>query len=409
MQKNARNFILDNSFSMSAYWVCSGTVIASLTSYYALPLALSNAITGLTSTLLVLQLLGGFLYTRTRARFAFLRMFNLLWRLFLPLVFFSVLLPKNIGAPVMMVAYFLGIAIFQFACPSQTDWLVSTVEGRVKRDYYSIREMFFMLMFTAVFCTVSMLINHANLTQTHKTGFLAIGVLITVLFCISIVVLFKLPAPETVQTAPLPLRKSFAEPFRNKPFRGVLFTNMLWSFSGMFIGNFAAIYQIRILNLSFTQIMIWSTVANLVRALCTPLMSKIAGHIGWKRAVALCLAILACVALGWMNVTPENIWLLFPILSVLGTLPFSGMGVGFLEMQVDTAPSSARSLYFSVTATMNGLAAFGGSMVCSALIEAIVQLAPATSDSSLRIIFCVGLVGALLSAVLALRIRSDVQ
>ncbi|MEG1639406.1 MAG: hypothetical protein RR284_00615, partial [Ruthenibacterium sp.] len=124
---------------------------------------------------------------------------------------------------------------------------------------------------------------------------------------------------------------------------------------------------------------------------------------------ALCLVILACVALGWMNVTPENIWLLFPILSVLGTLPFSGMGVGFLEMQVDTAPASARSLYFSVTATMNGLAAFGGSMVCSALIEAIVQLAPATSDSSLRIIFCVGLVGALLSAVLALRIRSDVQ
>lgn len=409
MQKNARNFILDNSLSMSAYWVCSGTVIASLTRYYDLPLALSSILTGLTSTLLVLQLLGGFLYTRTRARLLFLRFSNLLWRLFLPMVFFSVLLPKNIGAPVMIFTYFCGIAIYQFACPSQTDWLVSTVEGRVKRNYYAIREMFFMLTFTAVFCTVSMVINHADLTQTHKTGFFIIAILITVLFGASIFILLKLPAPDTTPAPPLPLRKSFAEPFHNKPFRGVLCTNMLWSFSGMFIGNFAAIYQIRILNLSFTQIMIWATVANLIRALATPLMAKLAARVGWKRTVAFCLIILACVALGWMMVTPENILILFPILSILGTLPFAGMGVGFLEMQVDTAPAASRSLYFSVTATMNGLASFAGSMVCSALIETILLLAPASANGNLRIIFCVGLVGALLSAVLSLRIRSEVR
>ncbi|MEG0896298.1 MAG: MFS transporter [Ruthenibacterium sp.] len=409
MQKNARNFIWDCCFCMSAYWVCSGTVIASLTSYYDLPLALSNVLTGLTSTLLVLQLLGGYLYTRTRARFLFLRVINLLWRLFLPLVFFSVLLPKTIGAPVMIFTYFCGIAIYQFASPSQTDWLVGTVEGRVKRNYYAIREMFFMLAHTAVFCTASMLINHANLTQTYKTGFFTIACVITVLFGASIVTLFKLPAPENAPAAPLPLRKSFIEPFRNKPFCGVLFTNMLWSFSSMFVGNFAAIYQIRILNLSFTQIMIWATVGNLIRAFFTPVLAKLSAVISWKRTVALCLVMLASVALGWMVVTPENITILFPILSILGAVPFAGLGVGFLELQVNTAPSASRSLYFSVTASMNGLASFIGSLVCSALIEAIVQMAPATVNSTLRSIFCVGLVGALLSAVLALRIRSDVK
>ena len=47
----------------------------------------------------------------------------------LPLVFFSVLLPRTAGAPLMVVCYVLAIGIYQFACPSQTDWLVSSVEG----------------------------------------------------------------------------------------------------------------------------------------------------------------------------------------------------------------------------------------------------------------------------------------
>lgn len=42
----------------------------------------------------------------------------------------------------MVVCYVLAIGIYQFACPSQTDWLVSSVEGRVRGDYYSVREMF---------------------------------------------------------------------------------------------------------------------------------------------------------------------------------------------------------------------------------------------------------------------------
>ena len=32
----------------------------------------------------------------------------------------------------MVVCYVLAIGIYQFACPSQTDWLVSSVEGRVR-------------------------------------------------------------------------------------------------------------------------------------------------------------------------------------------------------------------------------------------------------------------------------------
>lgn len=46
MEKTPRDFIFDNLLSMSAYWACTGAIIASLTAYYGFSLALSNVVTG---------------------------------------------------------------------------------------------------------------------------------------------------------------------------------------------------------------------------------------------------------------------------------------------------------------------------------------------------------------------------
>lgn len=66
MEKTPRDFIFDNLLSMSAYWACTGAIIASLTAYYGFSLALSNVVTGLSGTLPILQLAGGLAYERTQ-------------------------------------------------------------------------------------------------------------------------------------------------------------------------------------------------------------------------------------------------------------------------------------------------------------------------------------------------------
>jgi hypothetical protein len=237
MKRDARDFILDNLFSMSAYWTCTGTVIASLTSYYAMPLPIANLLTGLTATLLMLQLLGGFWYARTVRKNLFVRCSNALWRLFLPAAFFSVLLPKNIGSAVMTAAYFLTIAVFQIASPSQTDWLVSCVEGNVRKDYYSIREMCFMLSYSAVFCAVSLILYRFNRPETQRAGFFIIAVLISAMMAASLVVLFRLPRPAERKTPAAPLHHMVAAPLHNRDFMRVMAVNVLWSFSCMFVGQ----------------------------------------------------------------------------------------------------------------------------------------------------------------------------
>ncbi|MEG1073426.1 MAG: hypothetical protein RSE09_07295, partial [Oscillospiraceae bacterium] len=125
MNRIGSQFLVDNMLSQAAYWAASGTVIASLTSFYALSLPLSNLLTGFTSTLLIIQLFGGVAYTGTRHRPAFVRLFNVLWRLCLPLTFLSVLLPREVGGWAMSIFYFLSVTFFQFVSPAQTDWTVA--------------------------------------------------------------------------------------------------------------------------------------------------------------------------------------------------------------------------------------------------------------------------------------------
>ena len=94
----------------------------------------------------------------------------------------------------------------------------------------------------------------------QQTGFLAVGVLETMLLAASLTVLLRLPAPERPEKAePAPAAAALLEPLRNRRFRRVMLTNMVWSLSGMFIGGFAAVYQIQVLELTFFEIMVWVT------------------------------------------------------------------------------------------------------------------------------------------------------
>lgn len=407
MEKNARLFIWDNMLSMAAYWVCSGTIVAGLTSYYNLPVSLANLLTGLTGTLLVLQLAGGAAYGRSARPFAFLRFTNSAWRLVMPLAFFSVLLPRSAGIAVLAVSLVLSVAIYQFACPAQTDWLVSHVEGRVKGNFYAVREMCFMLLYSVLFCAASLLIDNADKTGTQQRGFVLCGIFEAVILVASTVVLLRLPAPQTALAQQrTPLRKMFTAPLQNKAFRRVLVANMLWCMAGMFGQGYAAVYQIRVMHLPFFTIMVYATVGNLVRSLLIPVMAKLAAHITWKNVCLLCMGIMLLNIVGWMLVTRENIFILFPVLSVLGAVPYAGMGVGFLQLQVDTSPAENRSMYFSVISTMNGVASLAGSVLCSALIQLLDTMG---GEAMLRWVFAAGIVGTLASMAAAQCIRSKTK
>ncbi|MEG2454627.1 MAG: MFS transporter [Oscillospiraceae bacterium] len=401
MNRVGRNFLLDNMYSQAAYWAASGTVIASLTSYYALSLPLSNLLTGFTSTLLIIQLFGGAAYTGTKNRPAFVRGFNILWRCCLPLTFLSVLLPREIGGWAMAVCYFIAVASSQFVSPAQTEWTVTSTAGHTKNNYFSMREMTFMLGYSAIFCGFNLALNIAQKTDAMRAAFCVIGVLLAVILGVSVVTLFRLPPPEQRPPERSGSRTIWRNIWKNKPFLHVTSTYSMWFFACMFIGTFGNLYQIRILHLSFAQIMLWATVGNLARAALTPVMGRLAARVGWKNTIMVSMVLMLAAALCWFFVRPSNALWMFPLVSILAALPYAGMNVGILQLQVDTTPAETRSVYFSANAVGNGVAAFLGTTLCSAFIGGVEAAAGAASGDYLRYAFLIGAAGVGVTMVLS--------
>ena len=386
MQKTPRYFIWDNSLSMAAYWACSGAIISRLSEYFGLSLALSNLITGFTAILPIVQLAGGLAYGHAASPLRFLRLTSGLWRLFLPLVFFSVALPKGAGAWAMVVSYLAAVGIYQFSASPQISWVSGCVQGQAGTDYYARREMHFMAAYTGAFCLVSLTIDHTQRSGMLRGGFLGIGVFVALLMAASLAVLAKLPAPPTRPKAPA--AADLWAPMADKPFRRVIWAGMAWNFSCSLAYGFSMVYQVQVLKLSFVTIMLWTTLANLTRTLFTPVMARLARPLGWKNVTALCALLMAGITLLWAGITGQNAAYLYPAAIVASAVPYAGVGVGFLNMQIDTSPAESRSVYVSVNALWNGVGALAGSVLCSALaarLEAISPTAP-------RYVFYVGMV-----------------
>ena len=120
MSHRLRLFILEYNFSMSARtWICTGFLIAKLTQYYNLPLGLSNLLTGLSSTFLVLQPVGGLFYARLNHKHRFLVGMNVLWRVSsCSGVSLRVLLPMSSGAAIFCILLFVMQGIQQLSAPA---------------------------------------------------------------------------------------------------------------------------------------------------------------------------------------------------------------------------------------------------------------------------------------------------
>ena len=394
MNKAPRYFIWDYILAMSVFAACTGPIISKLTMYFGFSLALSNFINAFATILPMFQLAGSLAYGMSTSPVHFLRHTNGIWRLYFPLVFFSVLLPGEEGKWMMVISYMLTVGILQFSNSAQVSWMSSCVDSQVGPDYYSKRETWYMVVFTAFFCIVSLAIDYAEKNQMLEKAFIGAGIFASIMMAISLCVLMRIPAPPT-NPRKMPNWKGLLEPLMHKDFKRVILSNVAWNVSINFLFCFSVVYQVQVLKLSFFSIMLWTTIANTIRTLCIPAAGKLGEKIGWPRLKALCCVLMAVSGLVWAMTSRENSAYLYPVAMILCTLPYSGLSVGFMKTQIAASPEDSRSIYIAVLACMSGLAALIGSVVSSSALHYLENLPTPHPEY----IFYVGIVVTLLAAV----------
>ena len=375
--------------SMVAYWICTGFIIAKLTDYFQLPLGVSNMLTSLSSVFLVLQPLGGALYSKIRRKRLYLISGNLVWRISLCFVFFSVFLPHTIGTVIFCICL-LSMQFFQqILSPAYEGWHVQAAEQENCSNFYAVREVVFMILYTVMAAVVQIFISVAENGRVIQQGFIGAGILESILVAISVVLILRLSAPTNPVEAQSSSVGAFAEVLRNKTHTKVIFANASWCFANVFIGGLFGIYAVRVLHVDFIQLMIWGTVGNLLRTVFGPVFTKIAARIGWRNCVSDIFFIYAFLAILLYFSTEQNAIWIVPVYLSLSTLPLSGFNIGTLKMRIASSSEELRSVYFSAFSLISGGASMLATMISSFLIGCIES---GTLGIPLQSLFLVGLV-----------------
>lgn len=233
-----------------------------------------------------------------------------------------------------------------------------------------VRDTGFMVVYTASVCAVELLIAASERLGVLRLGFLCTAAVESILLLTSIFFLFRLPPPVVHQRPPLSLRM-LTDPLLNPVFRPILWCSACWSIASVFGSGFSSLYAVRILHVDFIQVMIWTTVGNLLRAVFTPLANRLARKVGWKHCMELHVLLAAVIAGGWSLCSRENAVWTYPLLAGVTSIPVAGFGLGLFHFQVQTIPEEERSVYLSVNSTVTGLFAILASAVCSGLVSAI--------------------------------------
>lgn len=371
MSKRLRLFLAEYILAMGAYWVCTGFIIAKLTDYFALPLGVSNLLTSLSSTFLVLQPVGGVLYARMRRKRRYLLSLNVLWRLSIVLVFFAVLLPQGRGAALFCLFLLAMQAAQQICSPAYEAWHVQAAESERCATFYTTREVLFMLLYTVVMAAVQILISVTQNAGRLRSGFLAAGVLEGALLTASLVLLPRLTPPEEAAGDRPASLKAMVKVLGDRRHTQVVCGNAFWCFANVFVGGLFSIYAVRVLQVDFFQLMIWGTVGNLLRMAFAPVFSAVAGRIGWKNCLSGIFVLYALLALLLYTSTPANAFWIVPVYLSVSTLPVSGISIGTLQLRIAASPAELRSVYFSAYSLIGGMASLVGTGLCSALLGAL--------------------------------------
>lgn len=405
MSHRLRLFILEYNFSMSAYWICTGFLIAKLTQYYNLPLGLSNLLTGLSSTFLVLQPVGGLFYARLNHKHRFLVGMNVLWRVSICLVFFTVLLPMSSGAAIFCILLFVMQGIQQLSAPAYENWQVELAEAEHCTSYYTARETLFMLIYTVANAAVQITISVSERMGNLQAGFFLAGIAEAVLLLISLAILPLLSAPVAGRSQGGSLT-TLLQVLKNKDHTKVIMANASWCFANVFVGGLFGVYAVRVLNIDFITLMIWGTAGNILRGAFAPVFSRIASRIGWKTCLSNIFVLYALLALLLFFSGPQNGFWIAPIYLVLSTLPMSGISVGTLQLRVATSDAEMRSVYFSAYSLISGVASLVGTSICSALIEVLDKN---TAGLPLQSLYLLGLLLLVFPFVLFRNLPKDVR
>jgi len=293
--------------------------------------------------------------------------------------------------PALLVLLVLVASIFQASAGTLwTGWMGDVVPESVRGRYFGLR--------TGVVGVAGMVANLAAgafLDRVAAPLSFQVVMGVSVVLGAAAVVLYFFhydPPSPSVRT---PVRDIFALPLKSPNFRRLLLFGVYWHFVVLLAAPFVVPYFLAELQMSFTQVAIWSAIAASTGLLTTTVWGRVADRVGNRAVVAIC-TFLAGVLL-------PTTWILAGISGNLGfiwvsavadAVAWGGIGPAVFNLALVTSPREGRVSFIAMYALVTGAAGFIGGALSGPLLTLFQSFdRPDSAWSGYYTLFLLSLVG----------------
>lgn len=176
----------------------------------------------------------------------------------------------------------------------------------------------------------------------------------------------------------LPLVETFTVPFKDLNFRRFLIFASYWTFSVLIVAPFVFAYFLKHLQMSYTQIALWSVIAAVSALVFSPQWGRLADRVGNKPVLEITtVGAGTLLPLTWLMATPSNLWPIW-LSGVVDALIWGAIGPAQFNLALSSAPRENRISFIAVLSAVTGLAGFIGGILSGVLLSGFSGFGTAT-------------------------------
>jgi MFS family permease len=172
----------------------------------------------------------------------------------------------------------------------------------------------------------------------------------------------KLPSGQTERKKQKINFTQLSRPLKDMRYRNLLKTFFVWNFAIGISAAFFAPHMINNLEMSFTLISIYSSIAALVAIALNKPWGVLIDRFGCRPVVIICCFAISFVPLIWLLPAKNTIWILIPEVVFSGAF-WSGFNLAAFNMPIAYSPREDRIIYLGVFSVLTGLGFFIASIL----------------------------------------------
>ena len=269
--------------------------------------------------------------------------------------------------PVIITLLSLIAAASHFASPFCFSWVADIVPRQVMNRVWGWRQRVALVGWTLAYLVVTWLLYRRSGPTTQLYPLLVMGALVA--GTIDILLYLRLPDPPNTIIRDRHIWHNLIEPARDPLFQRFIAYACFWEMALQFGSVFLIVYSLKILKLPPYLVMLYWSLQGIGNAVASGFWGRMADRFGHRPVLRLCVGYKPMLFLGYLLVTPDNMYWLIPLLLFPDGLVNAGYTLANQGYLLTMSPQRNRSMFIAAQTGLSGICGGLSVIVSGALLE----------------------------------------